>query len=423
MDDFLNTNNNAGTLVKWLTLRNLIIEGFDQPTFATEWDDYGTPSNADWEGAINMEYAEGITIDGCTIRRGGSRGIYIDTCRNITVDGCTIHDVGYDGIAVRGLASIAEKGDGPIFIDNNTIYDSGERYWNSSGIICDYNGECYLRDNLIYNMPKSGIRIGRALSGLHNYAGKTIISGNRLRNCMETMADSAAIYVNGWTADESRIDHNHIKDIIRTAAHDDIRTDDRPANSIRGIYLDQGSANWKVDRNLVYRTGNASLFMHIGGPGNVIENNIFVDAQSGSTHSNPAASIAIKWKGTRESGDGSYDVYAGGDTVRWNIFYNRLGLPTIRYLLYNSSYYAAVGGVMGHHYENIAFPNDLIWAYESPGTYSHEDLAYALTTWSLQQGSVGSDPLFIDYAQDDFTIAPSSPALVVGFKPFTVTAF
>ena len=78
---------------------------------------------------------------------------------------------------------------------------------------------------------------------------------------------------------------------------------------------------------------------------------------------------------------------------------------------------------MGHHYENIAFPNDLIWAYESPGTYSHEDLAYALTTWSLQQGSVGSDPLFIDYAQDDFTIAPSSPALVVGFKPFTVTAF
>jgi Right handed beta helix region len=215
--------------------------------------------------------------------------------------------------------------------------------------------------------------------------GSNQITLNRVWDVMQTLNDGAGIYVNGIQPG-TKIDHNVVHDVVKTPSH-------MFDYNIWGIYLDGGSQSFLVRDNLTYRTEYGGIMLNAessGGLGNEVTNNIFVDG------------IAYE-----------LDLYSAFlDTFHQNIVYDgESSSPTL------FAYVAA--NAIGSSDYNLFF---------GPGFGSE------LMTWRQKTGfdaqSILPDlanPLFVDYALDNFALKPGSIAVLpiagggIAFQPIDFT--
>lgn len=191
-----------------------------------------------------------------------------------------------------------------------------------------------------------------------------------------------------------------------------------------GIYLDQGSSNWTISNNLVYRVSDSTFFVNnpVGARNNSITNNIFAHGRKGLVRKN-------------------YDEPYQAFSMRHNIFYYAMGNGHggVQYEGSRSQWFCQ-GGSCPNYFDfdyNLYFNADPANGLDqnAHGFFTTDGSSNFVPTWMDMAGwehlgedvhSVIQDPMFTmpmyeGGAGDDYSFKNSSGYSQIGFVPFSTS--
>lgn len=363
-----------------------------------EWQppaDYASSLQAGIEvpGAILFDFAERCSLVGGGIEHIGNYGVEVNVgCQDVEISHNRITDVGAGGIRVghffswetdgsgqltkRGAERKAAMPEGPhsrrITVADNDIAHCGRVTPEAVGIFVGDNAENKVIHNHIFDVFYSGISVGSVQDFGPCEATANLIEYNHLHDIGQSMlSDLGAIYT--CSTRESLVRYNVIHGVSR-----------RDYGGW-GIYLDEGSHDVVVEKNLVFHCQDGGLFVHHAR--NIrSENNIFA--------LNRVTQVD-------RGGIGGFEL-----SCRRNLIYYREGKAIGDYGGENS----------GHNV--CAFDQNVYWnSAGQPVLFSKKTFA----EWQAaeqDQNSILADPLFVDPDKGNFTLRPGSPAAQVGFEPW-----
>jgi hypothetical protein len=197
---------------------------------------------AAFDGAIEVNRADGLTLDRITVSHVAGHAINAHNSADVAVRNSHVHTTGAGGIYVGGRRAV---------IDNNHVHHVGLNYPSAIGI---FRGgtDCAVTHNHVHHTPYSAV----------NYGGeRNTIANNLIDHCMEALHDGAAIYV--FAAKNCTIRENVARDIANTGGY-----------GASAYYLDERSEGCVVERNISinvpWPTHN-----HMAR-GNTLRHNVFV---------------------------------------------------------------------------------------------------------------------------------------------------
>lgn len=327
-------------------------------------------------GAVMFKNAERCGIESCIIHSVGIHAIEVGRgCRHIKVESNEIYDICAGGIKVEG----GEAGcDGSLvtsdcIIRKNHIHDCGKRYEAGCGILLMHASNNEIAENEIHDLAYTGISIGWVWGYADSSTYGNIIRANHVYNIGNgSLSDMGGIYTlgrqNGTVISENRV---HDVKCLEYGAW--------------GIYLDEGSSNITVEKNVVWGTGRECIHIH-WGTDNTVRNNIFFSENSAT------ATVSIREWHHPSVFERNIMVTSGQDIVR--------GRP------WDCTYH-----------ENIMF--DI--GSENTVVYRDEEgKRFAVESWQeafpQNYGNVVSDPEILNIDAKDFRIAESSCAKDLGFE-------
>lgn len=217
------------------------------------------------DGAIRMTYARDVSLENCTLWGCGNYAIEATKgCHNIVVEGCEIRETGAGGIKICGANSYENERDlsTKIRVEDCYIHDCTKIDYGAIGIFVSDAASVRLAHNEICRLKYSGISVGWVW-GMHpSRTQDAIIEYNHIHHCGDgDMSDMGGIYLLGPQRG-TEIRGNYIHDIHR-------------ANyGGWGIYLDEGSTNILVEKNIVYDCDTSGFMIHYGTE-NIVRYNIF----------------------------------------------------------------------------------------------------------------------------------------------------
>ncbi len=265
-------------------------------------------------------------------------------------------------------------------VTGNQISDTGIVDLDSFALWVTQGENTTISQNTVANAPYIGIASAANPGGGSSLTeGNNRISLNQVQDVMQVLNDGGGIYVDG-TQPGTVIDHNVIHDILLTPAQ---LTD----TNIWGIYLDGGSNSFLVRDNLTYRVawGGIMLNLYPDNSNDPVTNNIFVDG--------------VEYQLTF--------YYASQDSFHQNIVYDGRSAST-------ELFYLTAPNAIGSSDYNLFF---------GPSVRGFASQLGAWQALGFDADSIVVDPQFVDYAQDNFTLRPSSPAILpigsggIGFQP------
>jgi hypothetical protein len=291
----------------------------------------------------------------------------------------------------------------PMFneVTDNHIHHCGVFNKYVAGVFLGVSDGNIVAHNRIEYMPASAVNLGQ------NSLGRNIVEYNEIRHvCLET-APSGAIHA--WMDNEGNDEKTgHVIRFNLIADTQGCGTDLEghlitPHPRTHAIYLDNYASNCVVAGNLIVRARGNGLFIH-AGKNHLIENNIFVDTESGA--------IACGY------GFNPVPGFLTGHRFTRNIIYsNHENRPIYHFLVYDWT-----DEVVAQADRNTFF------CTKGPGYMVRETRLgekvevkeYCLTQWQdmgYDLDSVVRDPVFVDPAHDNYHLRSESPALRLGFVP------
>lgn len=375
---------------------------------------------------------EGFTLDGCE-----GNAVVINSTLNSTIAKCIIRNAGINGIEIRGGYNNAAIGNdvyevGGVGIsiwggdrknltlannraENNNIHHIGIFSKTSSGIYCSGVGNI-ISHNLVYSTP----RIGIYFDGNDN-----IIEYNHVHHVNQETQDSGIIYScsRDWTQRGNVVRFNKLHESGGYGRNNASETWQRPFKTY-GIYLDDYTSGVNVYGNIVSKTYNGAVFVH-GGRDNIIENNIIVDGGKGqmfySSISSTESDLSSMFTKISDTGYTKYPLLLNirdaqdGSAMAGNSF--------LRNVVHYSSEQAVLYAIYGKFDFNTT-TSDYNTIYHAdlpllvPYMATSDNLQWLKWKYSgLDKNSAMADPLISNILAGDYTIAPNSPAIKLGFKP------
>jgi parallel beta-helix repeat protein len=331
-------------------------------------------------GAISVSYSKRFTIEGCYLHGVGPHGILLGNgVTRARIENNEISDIAAGGIKISGGKAGSDEKDisGDCIIRKNHIHDCGVRYFAGCGVLIMDASNNEISDNEIHDLKYSGISVGWVWGYADSSTYGNVIRRNHIHHIgSDELSDMGGIYLLG-KQQGTVVSENRIHDVCCLFY------------GAWGIYLDEGSSFITVENNVVYRTKTSSFHMHYGSH-NVVRNNIFFG--EGSSNIRP----------TREE-----------DHERL-VFENNIlitdGLPVY------SPHAKAEGGIGAGR--NVIYMKDNT---EGVILRNKDGVVYTVSEWceklGRDEGSVFEDPKIPSLAEYDFTLAPDSPAIALGFKP------
>jgi hypothetical protein len=375
---------------------------FEGLTFAhTEWQppaDYASSLQAGIEvpGAVLFDYAERCAVTGCGIEHIGNYGLEVNVgCTDIEIARNRITDIGAGGVRIGHFFSWETDGSGQltergrqrkaampkgshsqrITVTDNEIAHCGRFTPEAVGVFVGDNAHNKVIHNHIYDLFYSGISVGSVQDFGANQAEGNIIEYNHVHDIGQGMlSDLGAIYT--CNTPGTCIRFNLVHDVAR-----------RDYGGW-GIYLDEGSHDLLVQKNLVFHCQDGALFAHQNHD-ITAENNIFAF--------NRVAQVD-------RGGVGGFEL-----TCRRNLVCFEQG--------------KAVGDDGSEQCGRgvCAFDNNLYWnASGKPVLFGKKNLSQ----WQAlgqDKHSLIADPLFVDVKKGDFRLQPRSPAAQIGFEPWDLS--
>jgi parallel beta-helix repeat protein len=371
-----NANWQKGKFVEYLSFENLTFahaEWYFTKDFKASWPsaDVRGFGQAAYQlpGAIYAIGTRRCIWKKCTIAHISNYGIdFADSSFNNQVIDCQFFDLG------AGAVKIANNGGNKI--SGCHIYNGGLIFHSAVAIWIGDAANNLVSRNHIHDFYYSGISVGWTWGYQENSATGNIIEYNHIHHIGTRstgegplLNDKGAIYTLGIQPG--------------TTIHSNLIHDVQAYNyGAWGIYLDEGSSQITIEKNVIYNTRDGAFHLHYGRD-NIIRNNIFAFGK-----------LAQLQRSVKE--EKPYQSF----TLERNIIYWH------------------DGQLLGGKWEdmNYVFDRNLYWHL------GKKEISFAKWSWQewQQQGmdkdSIFADPLFIDAEQGDFRFKPNSPAVKLQFE-------
>ncbi|MBL8294338.1 MAG: right-handed parallel beta-helix repeat-containing protein [Bryobacterales bacterium] len=326
--------------------------------------------------AIEVTGAEGVIFDQCVLTQSGGYGIWFGRgSKSNSVTASQIYDLGAGGIKVGETVirlAEADRTSGHTIADNN-LHRLGRVYPSAIGVWVGQSSGNRIVHNHIHDLFYTAISVGWTWGYGETLCRDNNIDFNHLHHIGQGMlSDMGAIYTLGIQPG-STIRNNLIHDVYSFTYGG------------WGIYPDEGSTNFVIENNIVYRTKSAGFHQHYGRE-NIVRNNVF------------AFGDEFQLMRTRAEKHLSF-------TFEGNIVY------------YDS------GALLGSNWSAPEFRMDrnLYWdARGGPVLFIGNDLTAWRAKGNERNGRV-ADPLFVNPTSYDFTLQQGSPAWAMGWKKIDMT--
>jgi hypothetical protein len=219
---------------------------------------YSLPAAVDWT------YASACRMERCRVSHTGASGIGLaEGCRDNEILGCEVADTGGHGIHV-GMPH------GPICIedfawkreqdeprDNRIrhcyVHHVGEMDWGAYGIHTNYTQRTLLANNEVAFTPYSGICAAFTLFAFPSTRDETItIERNYVHHVVSKLKDAGGLYLKDRVSKESVLRGNVIHDVGGNARMNN------------GIFLDDGSAGYLLEDNVIFEVAMPIRFNRCG---------------------------------------------------------------------------------------------------------------------------------------------------------------
>jgi hypothetical protein len=373
---------------------------------------------------LRFRTTEHCFVTQCRFANSGGSGVRLDLrSMNNRVHSNEFSRLGGSGILVCGY--------GPGTVDlskhneilNNHVHDCARLYWHSAGIHLWQSGDNRVANNLIHDMPYSGIVVSGIGTMYMDHLGarelmrtvrwketgegpftlktlqpflhsrNNLIERNEIYDVMKVMGDGNGIYVRFCSETGNVIRNNYVHDIVGRF-------------SAGGIRCDGEQSGFLVTKNII-RNCTFAAFSSDGA--NEVTNNIFMDV----FEQDPSEAAGT---GPSATGGPFSPFYRGyiwhpgtgfrGSKIERNIFYHTGQAPVEFY---------------DPPFTNADQTEDLRLTVMDSNIYFHSKNPAAsiqqlnkIQNLGAEQKSIADDPLFVNPAKDDFRFRENSPARKLG---------
>ncbi len=360
--------------------------------------DYRTPPDgfeptqaaAQIEAAVMADGAREIELIGLTVQHTGAHAIWFRRgCQGCRIERCYIADLGGGGLRIGDIFPPAkpELETWGNVVHNNILHHGGRHFPCACGLWIGHSGTNTVTHNDIGDFLYTGISVGWVWGYDRSFSKANEIAYNHVHHIGQGwLSDMGGIYTLG-RSEGTRVHHNWFHHIW---AH---------TYGGWGLYTDEGSTGITFENNLVHDTKDGSFHQHYGR-GNVVRNNILAFSRD--------AQVRVSRADDRKPPAADTSVPETRVTLERNIIIWETGEP-----LYSRQ-----------RWDRLAWEScsNLWWCVAGPAT---NFAGRTLADWQALGKEVGSrvaDPKFRNAAARDFELAADSPALALGFQPFSVTA-
>lgn len=347
----------------------------------------------DISSAINVYNSSAIDFIHCEFSNTANSGLkYGNGTRDSLVETCLFDNVGANGVVIMGDDAIPAKISG-IYVNDCHIRNYGREHNNAIGILLTHATDCVFTNNEIHDGWYTAISIGWRWGYAPNPTDNITVKNNLIYNIGNGwLSDMGGIYTLG--AQPNTVLAENI--IYNVGCYDG-----DAGYGGWGIYLDEGSSQITVEKNLVYDCSSQPFHQHYGKD-NMIKNNIFAFGGDG------------QFRITRREDHNSLflynNIFVGDDTP---MYFETTGLDWFTDGKNTYWDYSTRGKTVHSGESTNIFESENILAMKGRGYYNEPTFA---------------DPLFKDAKNRNFTLAENSPAFDTGFTPWeykagTVTEF
>ena len=325
--------------------------------------------------AIEADGARGLVFERCNFEHTMTNAIWLRRgCRGTVVRDCLLRDLGAGGVKIGESKITGDANHTSHITVENCIIHTGGRYFPSAiGVLIFHASDCTIRQCDIADFFYSAISIGWTWGYKPTPCARNIVENCRLHHLgWGVLSDMGAVYTLG-PQPGTVIRGCHIHD-IGCASY-----------GAWGMYNDEGSTGIVWENNLVHDTQSAGYHQHYGR-GNIVRNCII--ARGAEEH--------VRWSRPEE-----FFAFAFYQNIVW--------MGEGRLFLHVDKTWDTGRVFLG---------DNVYWKPDGPIP------EFAGKTWSEWQfmgrdnTSLVADPLFVDAANNDWTLRPESPALKLGFVPF-----
>lgn len=348
-------------------------------------------------GCVTATGARRIVWDGCRFQHLGAFAMrLIDGCISNTVKNCTFADIGAGGVKMgsenphvvpgetlsrREITTLAPRSVAFNTVENCLFKGIGRYVPAGIAVTLTHASDCRIVHCDMTDCAYSAISAGLAWGYGGSVAQRNEIAYNRIWNIGKgLMSDMGGVYTLGTS--------------FGTTIHDNVIHDVRSYSyGGWGIYFDEGSEGIVAERNLCWNTTDGGFMQHFGR-GCTVRNNIFAWNRIGD---------AVR----------SLFVVRNKEGIEPTLdFKNNIVLVSTCALANEQA-----AKVKGDWSNNLWF--DV--RGESAATIGGGTWA-AWTQLGFEKDGSFADPQFVDAANNDFRLKPTSPALKLGFRRWDYSA-